>query len=170
MRKVDSFIKESQRFFGLGVGERPFLFAHLFRFEYLSCPLVSMTRKVLKDFTFSNGTVIPAGCILNIASFPMHHDGVCVEPLAMILLIPHILQGYFSTPDQFDGFRFARMPANESVATAKNQLTSLQSTFLLFGHGRSAWYVQCFNPTLTRKRRYLYDVGVLVLVDTSPPI
>jgi hypothetical protein len=39
-----------------------------------------MTRKVLKDFTFSNGIVIPEGCVLNIASFPMHHDEVRAEP------------------------------------------------------------------------------------------
>lgn len=35
-----------------------------------------MTRMALKDFTFSNGTVIPAGTIVSVVSYGMHHDDV----------------------------------------------------------------------------------------------
>ncbi|KAG6863046.1 hypothetical protein C0993_000423 [Termitomyces sp. T159_Od127] len=57
MVKLDSFIKESQRFGGNGA--------------------VTMTRKVLKDFTFSDGTMVPKGNAIAVASYSMHHDKVC---------------------------------------------------------------------------------------------
>ncbi|KDR68411.1 hypothetical protein GALMADRAFT_231377 [Galerina marginata CBS 339.88] len=53
MRKVDSFIKESQR---LAVGA------------------LNMNRKALKDFTFSNGVTVPAGTHIAVATFSTHMD------------------------------------------------------------------------------------------------
>ncbi|KAH9840867.1 cytochrome P450 [Rhodofomes roseus] len=55
MRRVDSFLKETQRFLGLGAK--------------------SMTRKALKDFYFSDGTYIPAGTMISAPSYSLHHDG-----------------------------------------------------------------------------------------------
>ncbi|KAI0050551.1 cytochrome P450 [Auriscalpium vulgare] len=54
MRKVDSFIRESQRLNGLG--------------------LVSMTRLVLQPFTFSTGVTLPPGTVLSCASAGTHTD------------------------------------------------------------------------------------------------
>ncbi|KAG6894484.1 hypothetical protein C0993_011403, partial [Termitomyces sp. T159_Od127] len=54
MVKLDSFIKESQRLGGNGA--------------------VTMTRKVLKDFTFSDGTMVPKGNTIAVANYSMHHD------------------------------------------------------------------------------------------------
>ncbi|KAI0059480.1 cytochrome P450 [Artomyces pyxidatus] len=54
MRKVDSFLRESQRFNGLG--------------------LVTMARLVLQPFTFSNGVTVPAGTTVVAASSATHHD------------------------------------------------------------------------------------------------
>ncbi|PPQ82607.1 hypothetical protein CVT25_007121 [Psilocybe cyanescens] len=53
MRKVDSFVKESQRL--------------------ASNSFVTM-RKALKDFTFSNGVTVPAGTYLAVASLSTHLD------------------------------------------------------------------------------------------------
>ncbi|KAG5637312.1 hypothetical protein H0H81_005005 [Sphagnurus paluster] len=58
MRKLDSFIKESQRFGGGGAR------------------MVTMHRKVMKDFTFSDGTVVPKGHSIAVANFALHHDQV----------------------------------------------------------------------------------------------
>jgi hypothetical protein len=37
---------------------------------------VNMGRKIIKDFTFSNGIFIPAGNTVTVAGWPMHHDEV----------------------------------------------------------------------------------------------
>ncbi|KAL0579192.1 hypothetical protein V5O48_002814 [Marasmius crinis-equi] len=54
MRKLDSFLKESQRLSGTSA--------------------VTLNRKALVDFTLSDGTVIPAGTTVGIAAFPVHRD------------------------------------------------------------------------------------------------
>jgi hypothetical protein len=35
-----------------------------------------MSRKVLKDFTLSDGTVLPAGCLVSIVAGGVHYDPV----------------------------------------------------------------------------------------------
>ncbi|ETW81028.1 cytochrome P450 monooxygenase 51 [Heterobasidion irregulare TC 32-1] len=54
MHKVDSFLRESQRFDGLGV--------------------LTMQRHALKPFTFSNGQMVPTGTLLSCTSMSVHHD------------------------------------------------------------------------------------------------
>ncbi|TBU58191.1 cytochrome P450 [Dichomitus squalens] len=54
MWKLDSFLKESQRYNGIG--------------------LTSVGRKALKDVLLSDGTLIPAGTLVVANSYPMHHD------------------------------------------------------------------------------------------------
>ncbi|KAF9255979.1 cytochrome P450 [Marasmius fiardii PR-910] len=54
MRKLDSFLKESQRLSGTSA--------------------VTLNRKALVDFTLSDGTVIPAGSTVAIAALPVHLD------------------------------------------------------------------------------------------------
>lgn len=60
--------------------------------------LATMTRKVLKDFTFSNGTTVPRGSRVCVASNAIHNDNE-----------------YYPNPDVFDGFRFAEVSTGESV-------------------------------------------------------
>jgi len=97
---VDSFLKETMRFTGV------------------SC--VTMTRKVLKDFTFSNGTTVPKGSRVCVASSAIHNDSE-----------------YYPNPDVFDGFRFAEMKvsAGESV---NHQLVATNLDYVPFGRGRHA--------------------------------
>ncbi|KAH8103129.1 cytochrome P450 [Cristinia sonorae] len=54
MVKVDSFIKESSRYYGLGS--------------------ISLARIAAKDFTFSDGTFIPKGTMVSAAARAMHFD------------------------------------------------------------------------------------------------
>ncbi|KAJ3480751.1 hypothetical protein NLI96_g8124 [Meripilus lineatus] len=54
MRKVDSFLRECQRYYGLGP--------------------TSMTRLALQDFQFSDGTRIPQGTFVSIAAEATHRD------------------------------------------------------------------------------------------------
>ncbi|EGN93634.1 hypothetical protein SERLA73DRAFT_189361 [Serpula lacrymans var. lacrymans S7.3] len=100
MRKVDSFLKEAQRFDGLGC--------------------ISMSRKALKDFTFSDGTFIPAGCIVSVAAYPIHHD-------ADIYADPHV----------FQPFRFADLREGEGEEV-RHQMVSTNPEYIPFGHGRHA--------------------------------
>jgi cytochrome P450 len=99
MRKVDSFIKESQR---------------------LAAGGAVMNRKVMKDFTFSNGITLPAGTELAIASYSTHMD-----------------EQNYDDPSKFQGFRFAEM-RDEDGEGIKHQVVSLTPDFLTFGAGRHA--------------------------------
>jgi len=103
MYKLDSFIKESQRFGS-------------------SLSALSMQRKLRKDFTFSDGTTIPAGYTVAVAAVATHHDSAL-----------------YPEADQFDGFRFSRRREAESsgtgTPTSKHQLISLSADYLLFGNG-----------------------------------
>ncbi|KAF9237105.1 cytochrome P450 [Melanogaster broomeanus] len=100
MRKIDSFLKESQRFEGMGC--------------------VIMSRKAMKDFTFSNGTVIPKGTLVVVASAATHHDNE-----------------FYENADMFDPFRFSNMRDEEGEGV-KHEFVSTNPEYLTFGHGRHA--------------------------------
>lgn len=74
LRKLDSFLKETTRMNGLGLGEsNTSLEVRAYgRIVSSATPI----RMVLKDFTFSNGITVPAGAIINVASQAMHEDEV----------------------------------------------------------------------------------------------
>ncbi|KAI6111837.1 cytochrome P450 [Pisolithus croceorrhizus] len=78
-----------------------------------------MIRKVLKDFTFSDGRVVPKGCYIAAPSYAVHHD-----------------EEVYEKPDVFDPYRFVRLRSDED--DMKQQMVSLGSTFLPFGHGNHA--------------------------------
>ncbi|KAG5720345.1 Ent-kaurene oxidase, partial [Termitomyces sp. T112] len=101
MVKLDSFIKESQRLGGNGA--------------------VVMQRKVLKDFTFSDGTVVPKGNDIAVANFAMHHD-----------------EENYPDPLVFDGFRFSKMREKQSEGFSKHQMVALTHEYIVFGHGKHA--------------------------------
>ncbi|KAM6491442.1 Cytochrome P450 [Amanita muscaria] len=107
MRKLDSFIKESLR---------------------LSNFFFTMQRKVMKDFTFSNGVTTPAG---NTIAAP---------------IITHVDPEYYADANTFDGFRFERMRNGEGMGN-KHQVISLDLNYILFGHGRHACPGRFFAAT-----------------------
>jgi cytochrome P450 len=45
-----------------------------------------------------------------------------------------------TNPEEFDGFRYSRMNA-ENAGPSKHQMVSTDLNYLLFGHGKHAWYV-----------------------------
>ncbi|KAK7678985.1 hypothetical protein QCA50_017928 [Cerrena zonata] len=98
MRKVDSFLRESNRCHGLGS--------------------ITMTRKALKDFTFSDGTFIPKGCFVSAAEAPTHFD-----------------EANYEYADVFNPWRFVDEEDTESM---KNQMVTTSTEYVTFGHGRFA--------------------------------
>ncbi|KAG6906247.1 hypothetical protein DXG01_014965 [Tephrocybe rancida] len=101
MVKLDSFIKESQRLGGNGA--------------------LSMMRKVLKDFTFSDGTTVPKGHTIAVANFSIHHD-----------------EKNYSDPSVFDGFRFSKLREQQAEGFSKHQMVALNHDYIVFGHGKHA--------------------------------
>ncbi|KAJ3888640.1 cytochrome P450 [Lentinula edodes] len=98
MWKLDSFLKETTRLSGLGG--------------------LTMSRMVLRDFTFSNGTVVPAGTIVSVASYGMHHD-----------------DAFYEDPETFKPFRFSDKREMEGEGI-KHQMVGIDPSFGTFGGGR----------------------------------
>ncbi|EEB87192.1 hypothetical protein MPER_15559 [Moniliophthora perniciosa FA553] len=118
MRILDSFLKESQR--------------------YSSSFSVSVQRKPLEDFTFSNGTVVPAGTIIVASPRAIHFD-----------------ENHYPNPSEFDAFRSYRM--NEKSGSMKHQMATPETNYLAFGidlvrlttpPGKHAWRVEIFGAYL----------------------
>ncbi|TFK98075.1 cytochrome P450 [Pterulicium gracile] len=104
MRKVDSFIRESQRISNLGS--------------------FSMRRTVIhpSGFTFSDGTHLPKGTLVLVATAAIHLD-----------------EKNFVNPAEFDGMRFAKMrEGGEREDSARHQMVNTNGTNLSFGNGRHA--------------------------------
>lgn len=85
-----------------------------------------MIRKVLKDFTFSNGIRLPTGTHVSVSSEATHYK-----------------EESYKDPHVFDGFRFSRMRDGEGEGV-KHQLVSTGIDYLSFGHGKHAWYSLLF--------------------------
>ncbi|KAJ7575633.1 cytochrome P450 [Mycena floridula] len=100
MRKLDSVIKESQR---------------------VVASALAVRRTALKNFTFSDGTVVPAGCSVAAAQAAIHCDDENYEDGKI-----------------FKPLRFAEMRDSEGEGL-KHQMTTPTPTFLAFGAGRHAW-------------------------------
>ena len=79
-----------------------------------------MTRGVLKDFTFSNGTTVPAGSFVLVPMLAMYQD-----------------DSLFPSASTFDAFRFSKLrdqPGQEN----RHQFTSTSPQHINFGHGKHA--------------------------------
>ncbi|KII89984.1 hypothetical protein PLICRDRAFT_174786 [Plicaturopsis crispa FD-325 SS-3] len=100
MIKLDSFLKESARIHDLAV--------------------FSMTRKAVKPFSFSDGTYIPAGTFVAVASAAVHRD-----------------PANYPDPDAFHAFRFSGRRERDGEGT-RHQFVTSDPTYLPFGHGRHA--------------------------------
>ncbi|KXN92692.1 Ent-kaurene oxidase, partial [Leucoagaricus sp. SymC.cos] len=102
MRKVDSFLKESQRL--------------------SSASTLRVNRIALQDFTFSDGTFIPAGATIGVAVDAMNKE-----------------EDLFPEAHTFKGFRFAEMrEGSGELDGIRHQMVSLGLDQIVFGQGRHA--------------------------------
>ncbi|KAL0949829.1 hypothetical protein HGRIS_009864 [Hohenbuehelia grisea] len=101
MWRIDSFLRESGRDTGLGI--------------------VSMGRvvKTSPGYTFSNGTYLPKGTFLNVASDAVHHS-----------------EEHYSNALDFNPFRFSDL--REDGQQLKHQMVNTNNEYVFFGHGRHA--------------------------------
>jgi hypothetical protein len=116
--KLDSFFKETMRTNGLGA--------------------LWMPRLTVSDFTFSDGTTIPAGNYMSVAVSTIHENpSTYINPLS------------------FDGLRFSRLSEKTRGGTAAversedgwmHRLTGTSLNYLTFGGGRHIWYVLYSYP------------------------
>ena len=94
--------------------------------------IVSMMRKTLKAFTFSDGTVIPRGALIFAAGHARHMD-----------------PGIHPTSDAFDGFRFSNLEKEQqengptvnlggTLSGARFKLATTTPDYLVWGYGRHA--------------------------------
>ncbi|KAH9954865.1 cytochrome P450 [Russula dissimulans] len=79
-------------------------------------------RLALRPFTFSNGVTIPAGTLVAVPASAAHKD-----------------ERIFPNPEEFDGFRFAKLRESESdAAIGRYQTVSVSTEQLAFGIGKHA--------------------------------
>ncbi|KAF7378406.1 Cytochrome P450 monooxygenase 51 [Mycena sanguinolenta] len=98
--KMDSFLKENARTAPSGA--------------------IGLVRLVTKDFSFSDGTTVPAGTLLAVPIFAEHHDEV-----------------NYSNAEVFDPFRFSRMREQDGEEN-KHQMVTPTLEYMTFGLGRHA--------------------------------
>ncbi|KIJ21175.1 hypothetical protein PAXINDRAFT_65823 [Paxillus involutus ATCC 200175] len=133
MRKLDSFLKECQRMEGVSSA--------------------SMTRKAMKDFTFSDGTVVPKGTFVVTATQATHLDNEIYE-----------------NAGTFDPFRFANMHEEDGEG-AKHSSVSIHSGYLAFGHGKHACPGRFFAMTelKTMLAHVVLSYDIKLEDNTTPP-
>jgi len=81
--------------------------------------IIITTRLVLRPFTFSNGVTVPAGTLISLPTRATHND-----------------ERNFENPDEFDGFRFAKLCENEGGDASRHRVSSMSTQNLAWGLGR----------------------------------
>ncbi|TFK66492.1 cytochrome P450 [Pluteus cervinus] len=132
MHKVDSFVRESQRLVGPN--------------------MIAVIRRAVKDYTFSDGTIIPAGQYVGLPAQVIHAD-----------------RNNYPNPEKFEGFRFADLRDSDSESL-KHQAVSSGLDHITFGGGHHTCPGRFFAVTLMKTVLchilLNYDVK---LVEGSPP-
>lgn len=122
MHKMDSFIKETQRFNALDSCTYPSTSSR--RRRVLTAPFppqpAALARLVVKPYTFSNGLHVPEGTYIFTPNSPVLQD-----------------ERFYDEPGRFDGFRFVRMREN-AKRKASCPLTATSEHSMHFGIGRHA--------------------------------
>jgi Cytochrome P450 len=125
MHKVDSFLRETQRLDEFTICSlKSFSRIPGTRYWFAPCFFtVPSSRLALRPFTFSNGVTVPAGTLVSYPTSAIHTD-----------------ERIYPNPDEFDGFRFAKLRETESYSmTSRHQAASTSNENLVFGHGRHTW-------------------------------
>ena len=102
-----------------------------------------MTRVASKDYTFADGTRIPQGTTVSVNPTQAHHDPETYE-----------------NPEQFEGFRFAKMRFQQGGK--KHDIVATSPKFLSFGNGRHArparYFAACKLKIMLAHTVLNYDV------------
>ena len=85
---------------------------------------MSATRKVVHDYTFSDGTFVAAGAYMFVPQAAVQRD-----------------PEHYPDPETFKPWRFLEKNhwQGASAGEAQQSTTTTSPEFLLFGHGKSAW-------------------------------
>lgn len=133
MPKLDSIMKESQRFNPLLLGKLktsllsiiPTIFCgtgYLVDLGLLTrVGLVTFERIIHENLTLSNGFTIPKNTTIGV-------------PTHAITMDPKI----YPNPDEFDGFRFAKLRQEDPSMEGKGQYVASNPSSMAFGYGRHA--------------------------------
>ena len=117
--RIDSFMTESQRLSPIASCTSTF-----WRFRTFVAALIigvaQMTRAVTRDFTFSDGTVVPKGSWVLVPMYAMYTD-----------------DDFFPNAEEFDAFRFSRL-REQAGHENRHQFVSTSTTHINFGHGKHA--------------------------------
>ena len=81
-----------------------------------------LVRKAMTDFTFTDGTCVPKGTCVAVATQCVHHD-----------------ETVYPNAHAFEPFRFAELHAEADGEGVKHQFATTTPEYLPFGHGRHAW-------------------------------
>ena len=82
-----------------------------------------MSRLVLRPLKLSNGMTIPVGTLVAIPASATHRDEIS-----------------YPNPDEFDGFRFAKLREDEGdTMTNRYQAVSTSNENVPYGLGRHTW-------------------------------
>jgi len=117
MRKLDSFMKESQRMNGPSLSKLFLCQKKVINNSHHSSHLVGFKRAVMEPLTLSDGVQLPRGV----------HLVVPVVPIALESVEPN--------PDVFDGFRFYRERQKPGQSNL-HQFAMTDKKNMHFGHGR----------------------------------
>ena len=79
----------------------------------------------MKDVTLNDGTFLPKGTVVLAATYPIHLD-----------------EDNYASAAEFDPFRFSRMREASEGESTKHQFVNTSIEYILFGHGKHAWYVR----------------------------
>ena len=69
-----------------------------------------------------------------------YRPGKDVSSLSKLCFTCIRVQDNYVDPETFDGLRFEKMRGKEGEPKSKHSLVSLDLDYLLFSHGRHAWY------------------------------
>lgn len=122
MRSIDSFLKECQR---LDVLDCRTHFLRSMTFTNSRFISVTLMRLARRDFTFSDGTTVPAGAFVAAAKVSTHFN-----------------DAIYDVPYEFNPWRFLRSDEGQEGST-DHRMAHITPEYLPFSIGVHAWCVSC---------------------------
>ncbi|KAL9092031.1 MAG: hypothetical protein Q9159_001029 [Coniocarpon cinnabarinum] len=142
---LDSFLKETARTIPLSMSQshQRSIFEVRLTFGFK----VTMDRKVMQPFTFSDGTHVPAGNVICVPEYSIMHD-----------------PANYRDPLAFDGFRFVDK-SSTSAPTSRSRFSHPSATFPFWGSPRRScparFYVSAIAKLILSHiiKRFDFDLG-----------